>query len=333
MRFVHSCVIASRRGRLRDLYGGKRISAGSAIPTGRGDLRPLRAHADRVRRDLFPGGRVGCLLRSTFPPPAGARGVSHRRRQAAGDRLDPRAARDPRWLLVATARAMAVADPPADRPPDLTVIGHQWWWEARYASGAVTANEIHIPTGKALARRAFESADVIHDFWVPAARAQDRRRPRAPDDDLDRRRTAGHVPRRVRGVLRRRSTPGCASWSSPRRRPSSPRGERRRADAAADAGREAARGARRSDVPRDDLRQLPRHRSATRHDGVASRPTSRTSPTRATLGAGVLDNTPRRARPRGSSDPQAIKPGCHMPNLQLTDAQVADLVAYLETLR
>ena len=30
----------------------------------------------------------------------------------------------------------------------IDVIGHDWWWEARYlGTSAVTANEIHIPTG------------------------------------------------------------------------------------------------------------------------------------------------------------------------------------------
>jgi cytochrome c oxidase subunit II len=50
----------------------------------------------------------------------------------------------------------------------LTVIGHQWWWEARYpGTAAVTANEIHIPT-KTRIDVLLESTDVIHSFWVPA---------------------------------------------------------------------------------------------------------------------------------------------------------------------
>ncbi len=68
-------------------------------------------------------------------------------------------------LFVLTARAMAAADPPADRRADMTVIAHQWWWEARYVSGAVTANEIHMPTGTPWLVD-LQSDDVIHDFWV-----------------------------------------------------------------------------------------------------------------------------------------------------------------------
>lgn len=61
---------------------------------------------------------------------------------------------------------MRIAAPGGDPPPDLTVIGHQWWWELRYPSGVVSANEIHIPVG----RRFYvdlKSADVIHSLWVP----------------------------------------------------------------------------------------------------------------------------------------------------------------------
>lgn len=55
------------------------------------------------------------------------------------------------------------------RQPKLTidVIGHQWWWEARYAgTKAVTANEIHVPAGQPVRLRV-RTADVIHSFWVP----------------------------------------------------------------------------------------------------------------------------------------------------------------------
>jgi len=55
------------------------------------------------------------------------------------------------WLFALTAQGMRQSDPPANREPDLIVIGHQWWWEIRYQhTGVVTANEIHIPVGRKL---------------------------------------------------------------------------------------------------------------------------------------------------------------------------------------
>src|ERR1700747_3295359 len=70
-------------------------------------------------------------------------------------------------LFVLSARTMGISDPPPPPKPDILIIGHQWWWEARYTnSGAVVANEIHIPVGKAVALR-LDAADVLHEFWVP----------------------------------------------------------------------------------------------------------------------------------------------------------------------
>jgi cytochrome c oxidase subunit 2 len=47
------------------------------------------------------------------------------------------------------------------------VIGHQWWWEFKYTDLALTtANELHVPVGKSV-RIAITSADVIHSFWIP----------------------------------------------------------------------------------------------------------------------------------------------------------------------
>src|SRR4030095_8664172 len=70
-------------------------------------------------------------------------------------------------LLAMTLSAMNRADPPPAPSPDLVVTGHQFWWQVDYpASGVTTANEIHIPTGKALSVR-LGSKDVLHEFWVP----------------------------------------------------------------------------------------------------------------------------------------------------------------------
>ena len=60
----------------------------------------------------------------------------------------------------------------SDTPPNILVIGHQWWWEVRYLgdpSGPkfTTANEIHIPVNEPVTLE-LETADVIHSFWVPA---------------------------------------------------------------------------------------------------------------------------------------------------------------------
>jgi cytochrome c oxidase subunit II len=59
------------------------------------------------------------------------------------------------------------APKPGQTKMNITVVGHQWWWEVRYpGSQAVTANELHIPAQTAV-NVTLRSVDVIHSFWVP----------------------------------------------------------------------------------------------------------------------------------------------------------------------
>ena len=70
------------------------------------------------------------------------------------------------WSDIVVLRSTAA---PARGSTRLTVrvIGHQWWWEVRYdGTKAVTANEIHIPTGVRV-QVIGTTDDVIHSFWIP----------------------------------------------------------------------------------------------------------------------------------------------------------------------
>ena len=50
---------------------------------------------------------------------------------------------------------------------EVTVRGWQWWWEFRYPTlDVVTANELHVPSGRTVVLR-LEGPDVLHSFWVP----------------------------------------------------------------------------------------------------------------------------------------------------------------------
>ncbi|MGA8442881.1 MAG: cytochrome c oxidase subunit II [Candidatus Sulfotelmatobacter sp.] len=77
-------------------------------------------------------------------------------------------------LVLATARVIhALQDAPMPaNAVEVTVIGHQFWWEYRYPQlGVVTANELHIPASDpAHPKPTFLqllSADTDHSFWVP----------------------------------------------------------------------------------------------------------------------------------------------------------------------
>jgi cytochrome c oxidase subunit 2 len=77
-------------------------------------------------------------------------------------------------LFLATARVIYSTEH-ARKPAsalDVTVIGHQFWWEYRYPTlGIVTANELHIPASNpehpTPAYLYMTSADTDHSFWVP----------------------------------------------------------------------------------------------------------------------------------------------------------------------
>jgi cytochrome c oxidase subunit 2 len=77
-------------------------------------------------------------------------------------------------LFLATARVLYSTEH-ATKPLNalnVTVIGHQFWWEYRYpASGVVIANELHVPVSDPKHPQptylTMTSADTDHSFWVP----------------------------------------------------------------------------------------------------------------------------------------------------------------------
>ena len=77
-------------------------------------------------------------------------------------------------LFLATARVIASVQN-AVKPSgaiEVTVIGHQYWWEYRYPNlGVATANELHVPVSDPAHPTptflTLLSADTDHSFWVP----------------------------------------------------------------------------------------------------------------------------------------------------------------------
>jgi cytochrome c oxidase subunit 2 len=230
-------------------------------------------------------------------------------------------------LFVLSVETMARSDPAADRAPDLVVVGHQWWWEARYPSGVVTANEIHVPAGAPLLVR-LESADVIHDFWVPQLGRKMDAIPGHPNLFWMSADTPGsyggtcaefcgaqHAWMRLLVIAQ--SRPEFDAWQTAQLAPAlapdadaAARGERTfRDEACGNCHTIAGRGFEGRVAP--DLTHLE---------------------SRGTLAAGATDDT-REDLTVWLRDPQAVKPGCHMPDFKLSEANVDDLVAYLGGLR
>jgi len=198
------------------------------------------------------------------------------------------------------------------------VVGHQFWWEVRYRGNAVTANEIHIPVRTPVVVYV-HSDDVIHSFWVPELNRKIDLEP----DQVNRVELYADKVGRYRGQCAEfcglqhahmgfyvyADTPAAyARWLRAQAKPT------RATSALFDekcGSCHTIRGTRASGTAGPDLTH------------VASRQS---------LAALTLPNTPDRMR-AWIRDPQRFKPGAQMPALNLTDAQVNKLTAYLEGLK
>jgi cytochrome c oxidase subunit 2 len=203
--------------------------------------------------------------------------------------------------------------------PDVTVIAHQWWWEVLYPqSGVVTANEIHIPAGVRLLFQ-IESADVIHDFWVPELGRKIDAIPGHPNHlwleagrSGEYHGTCGEFCGLQHGWMRilvvAQTEADFGTWQqSQLQSPTIP------------AGSAAAQG-----------EQLFAEKTCINcHLITTAGPNLSHFGDRQTLGAGVLENTPDNLA-TWLTNPQDVKPGVHMPNMNLAADEVQALVAYLE---
>ncbi len=209
---------------------------------------------------------------------------------------------------------------------DVVVRGHQWWWEFRYPSlGITTANELHLPVGRPVAFT-LEGADVIHSFWIPQLGGK---RDVIPGRTNELTLTplvpgeywgqcaefcgTSHANMRMRVVVE--APDAFQRWlAAQRATPAEPSG------AAAEGKAIFARSAC---VGCHTIRGV----SA----GVLG-PDLTTFGSRATLAAGVLQNTPANVA-AWVRDPAAMKPGVKMPSLGLSEADAKAVAAYLASLR
>jgi cytochrome c oxidase subunit 2 len=219
---------------------------------------------------------------------------------------------------------------PANAATRLTVVvkAHQWWWEVRYPqSGAVTANEIHIPV-RTPVRLEVQTADVIHSFWVPELnRKIDTDPGKTNAIELD----ADHAGR-YRGQCAEfcglqhanmsmyvfvDSPVAFRRWLARQAKP-----------AEAPAGGEAQQG----------LKLFTNGSCSTCHDirGTSARadvgPDLTHVAGRTTLGAVTIRNG-ERALANWISHSQRFKPGNQMPNIDLRPADLRAIVAYLQGLK
>ena len=219
--------------------------------------------------------------------------------------------------------------PPSDSALNVEVIGHQWWWEFRYpdlAPAVVTANELHIPVGEVIQLK-ITSVDVIHSFWVPRLAGKQDAVPghvnpmwmRADEPGAFRGQCAElcgiqHALMGLRVIAQ--SPDEFQAWVTQQQAPAP-------APAAA-----VARGA-----------QLFAQGACVGCHTIAGTPGKGTTGpnlthvgSRTTLASGFLENTPENLV-RWLRNPQALKEGVLMPNLNLSNEDASALAAYLQSLK
>jgi len=235
-------------------------------------------------------------------------------------------------LFLTTARIIfAIQDAPKPQAAlNVTVVGHQFWWEFRYPKlGIITANELHVPMSTPLDPRPtflhLLSADVDHSFWVPELAGKTDLIPNHPNDMWIDPRYAGvylgqcaqfcgieHAMMLLRVYV---DTPEqFDAWVKQQQQPGVQ-------DPAVAAGRH--------------IFETEACTNCHRISGTAAAGTFGPDLThlasRATIAAGAADNTPENLR-AWIANPDHFKPGVLMPAMQLSDEQINEVVAYLSTL-
>jgi cytochrome c oxidase subunit 2 len=210
----------------------------------------------------------------------------------------------------------------------IDVIGRQWWWEIQYSQEDFeTANEIRIPVGQAVTLRLF-SKDVIHSLWFPQLGGKLDLLPNQVNEMT----VVADQPGEYRGecaefcgiqhakmkiLLIAQTAEEFVAWLEQQQTVlPPPEGE----------------------LAQEGLRIFTSTVCAECHTVRGTTAAGDLGPdlthltTRRTLGAGIMDYS------LGNEafwimNSQSIKPGNHMPNIELNDQQLAALMEYISTLK
>ena len=236
-------------------------------------------------------------------------------------------------LFLATARVILSTER-AHKPAnalDITVIGHQFWWEYRYPKlGIVTANELHIPVSDPKdptpTYLTMSSADTDHSFWIPRLAGKTDLIPNKvttmwvdpTDPGLYLGQCAQYCGTQHAKMLLRvyADTPAqFAAWAAQQQRPAAE-------EPAAAAGQAVFQG----------------NACISCHTVAGTVATGRFGPdlthvaSRDTIASGSVPNTPANLR-AFVGNPGHFKPGVLMPPMHLNDRDLDAVTTYLETLK
>jgi cytochrome c oxidase subunit II len=246
-------------------------------------------------------------------------------------------------LFLTTARIIhAIQD--ARKPSkaiEVTVIGHQFWWEYRYPQfGFVTANELHVPVSDPKDPTptflTLLSADTDHSYWVPRLAGKTDLIPNHPNSTwIDPHETGlylgqcaqycgtAHAKMLLRVYVQSRAD--FDRWVQEQQQPAAVSSQIAGVSSQTDSWAEEGR------------RVFETTACINCHTVSGTVANGRFGPdlthlmSRDTIAAGAALNTPENLR-LWVQNPDAIKPGSLMPAMNLTDQQFDRLTAYLLTL-
>jgi cytochrome c oxidase subunit II len=252
-------------------------------------------------------------------------------------------------LFLTTARVLfSVQDAPKPASAlDVTVVGHQFWWEFRYPQyNVVTANELHVPVSTSATDRPtfmkLTSADVIHSFWVPQLAGK--------TDLLPNRVNEMWIDPREAGLYEGQCAQFCGAEhakmllrvyvDTPEQFQRWIQNQQKMQQEMSSQGRVEDASLEKSQATSAEAGQYVFEHQAciSCHTVAGTVATGRYGPdlthlmSRATIAAGAAPNTQEQLL-RWITDPNQIKPGSLMPAMHLSDRENEQITAYLLTLK
>jgi cytochrome c oxidase subunit II len=242
------------------------------------------------------------------------------------------------WTLIPALILFAIAIPTIktifdlshqpDNALNITVVGHQFWWEYRYDDlGITSANELNIPAGVPV-ELTLESIDVIHSYWIP---------PLAGKTDV--------IPGRTNHMHFEADAPGrylgqCTEFcglSHANMRAVAVAHTKTDFDAWVARQRAAVTAPGEGSPAAEGLAAFNAKGCAGCHtvEGVSQGkigPNLTHLQSRSTFAGSIFPMNEDNLR-TWLENPPAVKPGSVMPNLGLTEEEITQLIAYLETLQ
>ena len=236
-------------------------------------------------------------------------------------------------LFLATARVIASIQnaPKPDSAIEVTVIGHQFWWEYRYPSlKVVTANELHIPVSDPAHPTptflTLLSADTDHSFWVPRLAGKTDLIPNHPNSMW--------VDPHETGLFLGQ----CAQYCGTQHALMLLRVYVQTRDEFDRWIREQSLPAATTGPISEGQKIFERTACINCHTVAGTSANGRFGPdlthlmSRDTIASGAAPNTPAKLR-RWIQDPNTIKPGSKMPAMGLSDHELDAVTQYMESLR